>query len=349
MSIRLVVKQRGEAGPADRSTELLLSDPTITLGRDTSCQVVLSEQAVSRKHAKITSDGPLFFIEDLGSAYGTEVGGQPLPKGEKRLLANGDLIAIAQFDIIFDRVADLPKESSMGDRTSTLARQVIRDAMKGLTRNSEPFFRVMNGPNEGRRIEINDAREIVFGRDDKADVVLQNDLVSRLHAKVRRDWEGTHVEDLKSRNGVRVNRQRITRKSLKDRDELEIGGIRFLYLDPSEIREAAMVLPAEEEGESTAAVEKPAAHDVEPSTGDDEGGLEVPEAEPEAADEAEEADSESAEENPEEEPEESDPGGQEPEEEPAVVEQTKQSLVLPIAIAVIALIALALLIAVLVA
>ncbi|HZH04013.1 MAG TPA: FHA domain-containing protein, partial [Myxococcaceae bacterium] len=58
---------------------------------------------------------------------------------------------------------------------------------------------------------------------------------------------GTHVEDLRSRNGIRVNQKRVLRKTLRDRDELEIGGVRLLYLDPSEVREAPLVLAEEED------------------------------------------------------------------------------------------------------
>jgi pSer/pThr/pTyr-binding forkhead associated (FHA) protein len=244
MAVRLQVKQRGEAGGASKGQEHRLEDEVITLGRDKSCQVVLAQMAVSRNHARISQDGTLFFVEDLGSAYGTQVNGKPLPRGEKRLLRNGDVIAIAQFDVVFDRVADLPQSS---EKTSFVARAVVKDVMRGLGSAEGPYFRVMNGPKEGQRIEIADAQELVFGREEGVDVVLNDDLVSRRHAKVRRDWSGTHVEDLGSRNGIRVNKKRVKRKTLRDSDELEIGGVRLLYLDPSEVREAPVLPPSEEE------------------------------------------------------------------------------------------------------
>lgn len=248
MSIRLTVRQRSEAN--SQPTEVILDDPSILLGRDKSCQVVLAQQAVSRSHAKISRDGPLFFVEDLGSAYGTEINGKKLPRGEKRLLRNGDVIAIAQFDVTFDRIADVPKEGQ-SEKTAFVARAVVKDVMRGLGTAGGPYFRIMNGPREGERIEISDAQELVIGRDETADVVFKgDDLVSRRHAKVRRDWSGTHVEDLDSRNGIKVNKRKVSRKTLKDRDELEIGGVRLLYLDPTEVREAPVVLP-EDEGPAT--------------------------------------------------------------------------------------------------
>lgn len=232
MSVRLTVTQRSEAGAA-QSTEFVLDDAVITLGRDKACQVVLAQQAVSRNHARICQDGPLFFVEDLGSSYGTQINGKPVPKGEKRLLRNGDVIAIATFDVRFERVMDLNPESG-GEKTSFIARGMVKDAMRGLAGGGEErYLRFMNGPREGERIELGDAKEVILGRDEKdADIILKDDLVSRKHAKVRRDWSGTHVEDLGSRNGIKVNKKRVNRRQLKDGDELEVGATRFLYVDP---------------------------------------------------------------------------------------------------------------------
>lgn len=253
MGVRLTVKQKGKEGAAPQT--VMLDDEEITLGRDQHCQVVLAQSAVSRNHARITRDGTLFFVEDLGSSYGTQINGQKLPKGEKRLLRNGDTIEIAQFDVVFDRVADVAEDQS--GKTMFVSRNLVKDVMKGLSAGGEqPYFRVMNGPMEGQKIEMGEAQEYVFGRDDSADIVLNDDLVSRRHAKVRRDWSGTHVEDLGSRNGIKVNKKRTKKQTLKDRDEVEIGGVRLLYIDPTEVRETPVVLPAsdEDDGEGTLSV-----------------------------------------------------------------------------------------------
>ncbi len=256
MGVRLSVRMKGGKAGDEPKTVLLEDEEVITFGRDQTCQVVLAQQAVSRNHARISRDGTLFFLEDLGSSFGTQVNGQKLPKGEKRLLRNGDVIAIAQFDVTFDRVADVSEDVS--GKTMFVSRKVVKDVMKGLAAGGEnAYFRVMNGPTEGQRIEIADAQEYVFGRDAaEADVVLHDDLVSRKHVKVRRDWSGTHVEDLGSRNGIKLNKKRTRKATLKDRDEVEIGGVRLLFIDPSEVREAPVVLPAStnEEDESTLAV-----------------------------------------------------------------------------------------------
>lgn len=261
MSVRLTVKQRSEQGSTEKPAVVLLDDEVITFGRDQGCQVVLAQQAVSRNHARISKDGTLFFLEDLGSAYGTQVNGSKLPKGEKHLLRNGDVIAIAQFDVTFDRVANASEESG---KTEAVARKVVKDVMRGLaTGGEQPYLRFMNGPREGQRIEIPDATELVIGREPGVDLLFEeDDLISRRHCKIRRDWSGTHVEDLDSRNGIKVNKKRVRKKTLKDRDELEVGNQRLLYLDPSEVREAPVVLPAADE-EKTSALDEDQSAEIE--------------------------------------------------------------------------------------
>ena len=254
MGVRLTVKRRAEAGGAEKPQVVTLTEDTITIGRDDGCDVVLAQSAVSRNHARIVRDDTLFFVEDLGSSFGTLLNGAKLKKNEKHLLSNGDTIAIAQFDVVFDRIADVT-ESNAGN-TMFVSRNLVKDVMKGLgTGGEQPYFRLMNGPREGQRIEMGDAQEYVFGRDDTADIVLNDDLVSRRHARVRRDWSGTHVEDLDSRNGIKVNKKRAKKVTLKDRDEVEIGGVKLLFLDPSEVRETPVLMPSEsQEEEGTVSV-----------------------------------------------------------------------------------------------
>ena len=262
---------------------------------------MLAQQAVSRTHARISRDGTLFFLEDLGSSFGTSVNGQKVPKGEKRLLRNGDVIAIAQFDVTFDRVAEGSAEDVSG-KTSFLSRKVVKDVMKGLAAGGEnAYFRVMNGATEGQRIEIADAQEYIFGRDAAdADIVLNDDLVSRKHVKVRRDWSGTHVEDLGSRNGIKLNKKRTRKATIKDRDELEIGGVRLLFIDPSEVREDPVVMSSsQDDDEGTLSVkneddENPPSVEVkqeeEPAPEPEPAPAESPSEESPAEDEAQKTD-----------------------------------------------------------
>lgn len=237
MGIKLTVKMRGDPAKVDPPAEHELDAPTVTLGRDQSCTVVLPQQAVSRNHARISQEGQLFFVEDLGSAFGTQLNGKKLPKGEKRLLNNGDVIAIAAFDLVFQRIAGLPKADGGAEKTAFVAKALVREALGGVKKGEGPYLRVMNGPREGEKFELSEGQELVIGRDPAVDLPFEDDLMSRRHLKVRRDWSGTHVEDLGSRNGIKVNRKKLTQKTLASKDELEVGGVKLLYVDPNELPE----------------------------------------------------------------------------------------------------------------
>jgi serine phosphatase RsbU (regulator of sigma subunit) len=69
-----------------------LDQVSTVLGRDASCEVVLADSEVSKRHARISRKDDGFFIEDLQSTNGTKVGDRSLT-GIKRL-EPGDLIEI---------------------------------------------------------------------------------------------------------------------------------------------------------------------------------------------------------------------------------------------------------------
>jgi len=66
---------------------------TLVIGRDASCDVVIPDRQVSRRHAKITKNGAVVMLEDLGSKNGTYLNGQPLT--EPRQLVEADEITVA--------------------------------------------------------------------------------------------------------------------------------------------------------------------------------------------------------------------------------------------------------------
>ena len=73
------------------------------------------------------------------------------------------------------------------------------------------------------RVEITDG--LVIGRSPAlADVVLDDDLVSRRHAQLRVDARGYYrLEDLGSRNGLRFHERTVRRLNLVDGDVFYIG------------------------------------------------------------------------------------------------------------------------------
>ena len=97
-----------------------------------------------------------------------------------------------------------------------------------------PALRIMNGPDEGKRLEIRETQaEITLGRSPDCDLMLDDQNMSRRHCLIKRSWHGFTAQDLGSRNGVLVNGARIAEvRIIKDGDILQIGGIKLVFIDP---------------------------------------------------------------------------------------------------------------------
>ena len=70
---------------------------------------------------------------------------------------------------------------------------------------------------------------IVLGRDTQSDLVIDDDLASRSHARLRPSGRGWIVEDLGSTNGTRVNGFRSAAQLLLDGDQVAIGATVFTF------------------------------------------------------------------------------------------------------------------------
>ncbi len=78
-----------------------LSRATCTIGRGSANDLVLSDPAVSRRHAVLHWDGVRLQIDDLGSSNGLMVNGR---RAERAMLDNGDSIAIGNCELVIRRV-----------------------------------------------------------------------------------------------------------------------------------------------------------------------------------------------------------------------------------------------------
>jgi pSer/pThr/pTyr-binding forkhead associated (FHA) protein len=64
------------------------------IGRADTCQIIVSDKAVSRIHASIERDGPYCYLHDANSANGTYINGQLIQ--EKHLLKDQDEIGLGR-------------------------------------------------------------------------------------------------------------------------------------------------------------------------------------------------------------------------------------------------------------
>jgi hypothetical protein len=73
----------------------------------------------------------------------------------------------------------------------------------------------------------------VLGRDDSADIILDDPGISRQHSEIRVTNDGPHlvasIRDMGSTNGTFVNSERITSQRLSDGDRITVGRTSVIY------------------------------------------------------------------------------------------------------------------------
>lgn len=231
LSVRLELPER-----EPKAYEYEFEQAEVTLGRDPGNDIQVPLTTVSRRHARIFHERGDYFLEDLGSTHGTIHNDRKLDRGERRLLRSGDRIEIVSFRIVFEARTGTMMDRQPGERTEQLARRMVQEVLQSIGGNDteRPSLRVMNGPAEGRRLELSeDAAEVVIGRSPDCDITLEDPNVSRRHCLVKRTWDGFQAQDLGSRNGVSVNGRSLDgARILRDGDELDVGGIRLAFIDP---------------------------------------------------------------------------------------------------------------------
>ena len=95
-------------------------------------------------------------------------------------------------------------------------------------------------------IDLAEGGEVSFGRSRGATVVVDHEKVSRLHARVWRNGDRIHIEDLESKNGTRVNGERITGMvALGAGDEIAIGNATIVVGVASQVARRSRVADAD--------------------------------------------------------------------------------------------------------
>ncbi|HTU71379.1 MAG TPA: FHA domain-containing protein [Candidatus Baltobacteraceae bacterium] len=76
----------------------------LTIGRDRSCQLVLADVEVSRKHARLETKDGVVYVRDLGSSNGTFINGRRVTSAiETR---EGDAIDVGTTRLLVERLEE---------------------------------------------------------------------------------------------------------------------------------------------------------------------------------------------------------------------------------------------------
>jgi diguanylate cyclase (GGDEF)-like protein len=93
---------------------------------------------------------------------------------------------------------------------------------------------VIYGPELGKRAALGHG-SFEIGRSSKSDLPIDQESISRHHAKIIFDGTNHTIEDLSSTNGTFVNDQKIERATLRDGDQVKLGRSILKYMSGDNI------------------------------------------------------------------------------------------------------------------
>ncbi|HCU25172.1 MAG TPA: hypothetical protein DF383_09145 [Deltaproteobacteria bacterium] len=217
--------------------EYNLPQDSIVFGRTNTADIELPLKSISRRHAEIVREDQDYFLSDLESGNGTYLNKQKIRPLEKNLLRSGDLIRIEDYEIRFLLTEDSAETGAEEDTDSDILEvKLIKKMLKTLDADEIPSLEVLNGVAAGKKLSIPETLpEVIIGRDSGNQLAIDENVISRQHAKLERKWGGLVLVDLGSKNGSFVNNERIEEKLLRDGDKIMLGTVKILYRNPKDV------------------------------------------------------------------------------------------------------------------
>ncbi|MFN8580597.1 MAG: FHA domain-containing protein [Gemmatimonadaceae bacterium] len=226
--------------------EYLMSSGSLTIGRDAGCDVVVAVTEVSRRHARIESTSDGYVLVDT-STNGVLLNGERIK--DRALLSRGDTLRVGPEEFRFH--ADLAPVAApsptaplsqpfpmpaVGTRapaeSGTVADDLVFPSSEKPRRAILATLEVLNeGPGKGSRIELTTPLSHV-GRGAHNDVIINDDSVSDLHAKIQLREDGWYVVDMGSTNGTYVAGNRVVGEvRLLGNVDVRFGGMKYAFRD----------------------------------------------------------------------------------------------------------------------
>jgi len=192
----------------------------ITVGRDKQCtlRVPAEDRNASGVHAKIFRRGRNYFIQNLSKQNGIYFMGEKI---QEHKLAAGELYSIGNCKLIVEKYHEEDVKTAGQEQYHKLEQ--------------------LTGQNRGKVYRLTDDC-VKIGASDGCTIILQDSLVSHLHAVLENHPDGTcWIKDNQSRNGTKVNgtllneENKETGRMLKDGDIISIAYLDFRFWDKSAV------------------------------------------------------------------------------------------------------------------
>ncbi|MCE9578207.1 MAG: FHA domain-containing protein [Deltaproteobacteria bacterium] len=253
-----------------KTTVVPLIRDEITIGRKEGNTIRLTERNVSRRHARIVRMNGAVAIEDLGSYNGVRVNGTRI--AQRTSLTISDRVQIGDYLIelkaegaeiagpsddgktqpveridpaaLMRSTPGMQQPQLVGNPNATMVALADTDPNQHAMRQQAMAHAPMAAPQgnarlvilsstfAGQTFELNKP-QLIIGRTDDNDIVINHRSISRNHAKIVREPDTGRftISDLQSSNGVRVNGEEYGKVELRRDDMVDLGHVRLRFIE----------------------------------------------------------------------------------------------------------------------
>ncbi len=224
----------------------------ISIGRQEGNTIRLTERNVSRRHAKLVKEEENLFVEEVSARYGTRKNGERI-EGRARFDV-GDVFLIGDYRLSLEgdtpKAEEKPAPAAAPPKPEDRKPNPFTNAPTQITHRDDIEKRASQGTEilpaqpakivvissnfAGQEFPLN-RKEMVIGRSDECDIIIDHRSVSQTHAKIAREPAGNYkIVDLNSKNGVKVSDEQYRAVHLKRGDVIELGHVKFRFVEPGE-------------------------------------------------------------------------------------------------------------------
>ena len=214
----------------------------ITIGREEGNTIRLPERNVSRQHARLVRRDDGLYVESVAARYGMFKNGERVvgaaPFGADDTFLIGDYKLSLRDDRPrpegeIEPAVRFQEETTRLTSTPQPAPQPAPEGTEVMA--ADPARLVVISSNFAGQDFPLTRREMVIGRGDGCDIIIDHRSVSLRHIKIVSEGPRAHqIIDLNSKNGVLINGDPYRSTYVKRGDEIELGHVRFRFVEPGE-------------------------------------------------------------------------------------------------------------------
>ncbi len=250
-----------------RSTLVPLTGGELSIGRDKSNVICLTDRNVSRHHARLVVKDDRVVLENTQATYGTRLNNLLIRDTSE--VRSGDVIEVGDYKL--EIVSDAPKDTAQRDsagaasgaadsatgksRAAEGATSVVNvgalqnsldeaDRATALPESQQPRLVVESENLRGLELRVERTPTVLGRVAESADLIVDHRSISKEHARLTRQSDGTwQVLDLGSANGMRVNGEAYSKCALSHGDRLELGHVVLRFEAPGSMAGAVQSSP----------------------------------------------------------------------------------------------------------